>query len=136
MKGTCLCGAVTITVAVHEGVASACHCSMCRRWTGAALWCLEAPENAVTVTGPVKSFRSSAFADRAWCDTCGTHLWVKSDGEDYDLTPGLFDGARDVPLDRELYVEDAFAAVPLAGDHKRVSATNYEARNPFVEGRS
>lgn len=36
MKGTCLCGAVSI-IAPEQTRASVCHCSMCRRWAGGPL---------------------------------------------------------------------------------------------------
>ena len=134
MEGRCLCGAVRIAVARHEGAASACHCAICRRWGGSATWGFEAPEEAVEVSGPVATYRSSAFAQRAFCGTCGTHLWLRDDGRGYELTPGLFDAAADMPLSREVYADRAFACVPLAGDHPRVSRAEYEAANPFVEG--
>lgn len=134
MTGACLCGAVEVRVGSHAAGASACHCGFCRRWTGAALWCLEAPAAVVAVSGPVKRYRSSAFAERAWCETCGTHLWIRNDGGAYDLMPGLFEAARAVPLGREVYADRPFAAVPLAGDHPRISAAEYEATHRFVEG--
>ena len=134
LEGHCLCGAVTITVRSHANAASVCHCDMCRHWSGAATWCLEAPEDAVAYAGPVNTYRSSEFAERAWCGACGTHLWIKTAGEGYDLMPGLFDGARDMALDREIYADRAFASVALAGDHTRVTRAAYEAANPHVEG--
>lgn len=97
---------------------------------------LVAQDEDVTITGPVCRYRSSSFAERAWCGTCGTHLWIRDDdATEYEFMPGLFDGARDVPLVREVYADRAFAYVPLAGTHDRVSAEDYEAANPFVEGK-
>ena len=134
MEGRCLCGAVRVAVARHEGATSACHCTLCRRWSGAATWGFEAPADAVEVTGPVATYRSSPFAERAFCGTCGTHLWLRDDGRGYELVPGLFDAAAALPLAREVYADRAFACVPLAGDHERVSRADYEASHPFVEG--
>jgi hypothetical protein len=106
---------------------------MCRRWTGAAMWVLEAPADSVTVSGAVASFRSSEFAERAWCAKCGTHLWIRDDGADFELMPGLFDGASDMPLSHEIYTDRAFACVTLAGDHDRGTQALYEAENRHVE---
>lgn len=133
-EGRCLCGAVRITVPALEAGASACHCSICRRWTGAAMWGFVAVANKVDVRGEVARYRSSAFAERAWCPACGTHLWVRDDGADYEFTPGLFDDAAEMPLVREVYADRALACVPLAGDHVRVSRAEYERDNLFVEG--
>jgi hypothetical protein len=135
LKGHCLCGAVTITVSAHEHSASACHCSMCRRWTGSALWLFYAHPQDVTVSGPVKTFRATSFAERAFCEVCGTHLWMRDDdGADYELVPGVFDTARDMALSREIYADKAYACVTLKGDHARVTKADYEARKPHVEG--
>ena len=84
-------------------------------------------------------YRSSAFAERAFCPRCGSHLWFNDVDEGgqpryYDLMPGLFDAARDWPLGSEIYVDRAMACVRLAGDHRRWTRAEYEAENPFVEG--
>lgn len=134
MEGRCLCGAVRIAVARREGGVSACHCALCRRWTGAAQWGFAAPADAVTVTGEVATYRSSSFAERAFCPICGNHLWLRDDGGPYELVPGLFEDAAGIGLDREVYADRAFACVRLAGDHPRIGRAEYERDNAFVEG--
>lgn len=57
------------------------------------MWVVTAAAEDVRVTGEVAAFRSSPFAERAFCPVCGTHLWIRDDGGDYDLMPGLFDAA-------------------------------------------
>jgi hypothetical protein len=106
---------------------------MCRRWTGAAMWVFDVPAEALTVSGPVATYRSSSFAERAWCSECGTHLWIRDDGAMFELMPGLFDGAANLPLQGEVYIDHAFACVPLAGDHARRTKAEYETNQPFVE---
>ena len=140
ITGHCLCGAVTITVAgAHEPRTGACHCRMCQRWTGGLFLCFQADASAVTVTGEVTRYRSSAFAERAFCPRCGSHLWfndVEDGGEplSYELMPGLFDAVRSWPLRSEIYVDRAMACVQLAGDHRRKTRAEYEVENPFVDG--
>lgn len=136
LEGRCLCGAVTINVTRAERAVSACHCRLCQRWSGGAFMGFDAPPEAVTVTGDVRAFASSSFADRVFCATCGTHLWFRDHGEDtpYELPPGLFDGAADFPLVREVYADRAMTCCRFAGDHPRLTAAEYEANNPFVEG--
>jgi hypothetical protein len=140
ITGHCLCGAVTITVAgKHDTRVGACHCRMCQRWTGGLFLCFEADAAGVTIQGEVTRYRSSAFAERAFCPRCGSRLWfndVKA-GEaprTYELMPGLFDAARSWPLRSEIYVDRAMASVHLLGDHRRRSRADYEAENPFIEG--
>jgi hypothetical protein len=136
LTGSCLCGAVRIVATPRAAEASACHCGLCRRWTGAALWVVEVPAAEVAVAGEVRTYRSSAFAERAFCPTCGTHLWIRDDGGDYELMPGLFAGAAGFPLVREVYADRAFAGVTLAGSHERVRRAAYEAANAHVAGES
>jgi hypothetical protein len=140
LTGHCLCGAVTVTVAgTHDPRVGACHCRMCQRWSGGLFLCFTADAAAVTVSGEVTRYRSSAFAERAFCPRCGSHLWfndVEPGGQprSYELMPGLFDAARSWPLRSEIYVDRAMACVQLAGDHRRKSRAEYEAENPFIEG--
>jgi len=140
ITGHCLCGAVTITVAgKHDPRVGACHCRMCQRWSGGLFLCFTADASAVTIEGETKRYRSSPFAERAFCPRCGSHLWfndVEETGEphSYELMPGLFDAARGWPLRSEIYVDRAMACVQLRGDHRRKSRAEYEAENPFLEG--
>jgi hypothetical protein len=140
ITGHCLCGGVTITVTGdHDPRVGACHCRMCQRWTGGLFLCFTANVSAVTITGEVTRYRSSAFAERGFCPRCGSHLWF-NDVQDggaplsYELMPGLFDAARTWPLRSEIYVDRSMASVHLLGGHRRKSRAEYEAENPFIEG--
>ena len=140
MGGACLCGAVTITVAgVHDARIGACHCRMCQRWTGGLFLSFEVDAAAVTVRGTVGRYRSSSFAERAFCPRCGSHLWFNDVAEGgapqrYELMPGLFDATHGWPLRSEIYVDRAMACVRLAGEHRRTTRGDYEAEHPFVAG--
>ena len=112
---------------------------MCQRWSGGLFLCFTADASAVTVTGQVTHYRSSTFAERAFCPRCGSHLWFNDVGDggelqSYELMPGLFDAARNWPLRSEIYVDRAMASVRLRGDHRRKSRAEYETENPFIEG--
>ncbi|MEM7544905.1 MAG: GFA family protein [Pseudomonadota bacterium] len=134
IQGHCLCGAVRLHATQYAKTVSACHCSMCRRWTGSAMWCLDVPTEALTVEGPVATYRSSAFAERAWCRDCGTHLWIRDDeGTEFELMPGLFDAAAKLRLRSEIYIDCAFACISLAGDHDRRTQAEYEKDQRHVE---
>ncbi|NAZ37718.1 GFA family protein [Rubellimicrobium sp. CFH 75288] len=140
LDGRCLCGAVAVRVnGLHDPRMGACHCRMCQRWTGGVFLGFSAVAGAVTVTGETRSFRSSPFSERGFCPRCGSHLWfreVHEDGRpgDYGLAPGLFDAARDWPLRSEIYADRRLACLDLAGDHRRASRAEYEAKNLHIEG--
>ncbi|MEM6739523.1 MAG: GFA family protein [Pseudomonadota bacterium] len=138
LEGRCVCGAVTIRVdGRHEGAVGICHCRICQRWNGAVWGAFLAKAEAVTVTGKVARYASTPFSERAFCPTCGTHLWLRdtdTDDTDYELMPGLFDGAADFPLVSEIYTNRAPAYAPLTGDHRRKTRAEYEATNRHIEG--
>jgi hypothetical protein len=131
--GHCLCGAVRIEVEHLAGTLSACHCEMCRRWSGSMMMGIDG--RGVTVTGPVRTYASSPFAERAWCGECGSALWIRNTpgkGDVYELMPGLFENAGGARLNREVYADRAPDGYALAGDHLRVTAAEYEADHPHV----
>lgn len=138
LVGHCLCGAVTVTVrGDHDPRVGACHCRMCQRWSGGLFLCFNAKE--VEVEGPVTRYRSSSFAERAFCATCGSHLWFNdieegAEATEYELMPGLFDEARTWPMRSEIYTDRALASIRLSGDHRRATRAEYEQKNPFIEG--
>ena len=133
LTGNCLCGAVTITVAgAHDPRIGACHCRMCQRWSGGLFLNFAAEAEAVSVSGEVTRYASSAFAERAFCPRCGSHLWMRDtdrEGATFDLMPGLFDAAAGWPLRSEIYIDRAMACVSLGGDHDRKTEAEYEAKN-------
>lgn len=91
MKGKCLCGAVTITAPELEAMA-VCHCGMCRRWGGGPFMTVHGGPDVRVEGGTVKAYRSSDWAERAFCGECGTHLYYHLlPKNDYILSAGLFD---------------------------------------------
>ncbi len=138
LRGHCLCGAVTIEVdGDYVAAVGACHCTMCQQSNGVLFAAFEAAPDAVTTHGPAQRYASSHFAERAFCSTCGSALWLRDIGNQsagYELMPGLFADAADFPLISEIYHDKAPAYLPLAGDHRRGTRAEYEAKNPHIEG--
>lgn len=135
MEGHCLCGAVRLRVGDHDPRVGACHCRMCQRWSGGLFLCFDA--TSVEVEGEVARYQSSAFAERAFCPRCGSHLWMRDTGAadaPYDMMPGLFDEAALWPMRSEIYTDRALASVRLSGDHRRETRAEYEAGNDHLEG--
>jgi len=138
LHGNCLCGAVTIEVdGDYIAAVGVCHCTMCQRSNGVLFGAFEAAAAAVTTSGPAQRYASSSFAERAFCGTCGSALWLRDTspaGMGYELMPGLFAKAADFPLISEIYHDRAPAYVPLAGDHRRGTRAEYEQKNLHIEG--
>ncbi len=91
--GTCLCGAVRVTAETKGNTIGACHCSMCRTWGGGPLFAAECGSD-VDFEGAehISTFSSSEWAERGFCQKCGTHLFYRLKQEaHYAIPVGLFD---------------------------------------------
>lgn len=138
LTGHCLCGAVTVSFDVEKEALGACHCEMCRRWTGSALIEIDAVPGSVTAEGPIRTYASSDWAERAWCDTCGSNLWyhVTLPGHDYySICAGLVDDAGGLMLEREIYIDAKPKGYAFAGTHELKTKAEVEAGfAAFLEG--
>lgn len=116
--GQCLCGAVTFTVTDPSHGLGVCHCGMCRRWSGGAMLTLAVPADAMSIEGSdhIRAFRSSDWAARHFCATCGSSLWYRLTTPEapqaYYIAAGLLDDLTGMKLEHEIYIDrkpDAFA---------------------------
>lgn len=137
LDGMCLCGATRVGIdGDYVAAVGICHCRKCRVWTGTITGYFMASPEAVHVEGPVKTYASTPFATRAFCEVCGTNLWLRNNEpeDDYEFVPAFFTDADAFPVISEIYCDRAPAYGQLKGDHKRATQAQYEANNPFVEG--
>ena len=81
--GSCLCGAIGLTIDAPLKDPIACHCKQCRQQSGHYFSAVPAPKSALHVTGDtnLKWFRASDIASRGFCKVCGSTLfWRPDDG--------------------------------------------------------
>ena len=114
LKGSCLCGGVTVRVEGElERPPEACHCTQCRKQSGSFLTAVNVRKSHLTVGGQehVGWYRSSEKVERGFCKTCGsTLLWApKMEGYEWiAVAMGLFVwtavamGAFDTPTQTKL----------------------------------
>ncbi len=126
-QGGCLCGAVRFTARLTGRSFGACHCAMCRRWTGSALLGITVPEGNVDWVGAehIASRQTSPWARRAWCRECGSGLWFKVtlDGPyagNLELPIGLFDDANGLTMTNEIYIDHKPDSFAYAGEGRNV----------------
>lgn len=107
-RGTCLCGSVHITAKTKSNSIGACHCTMCRKWGGGPLFAVECKSD-VNFEGVehISTFSSSEWAERGFCQTCGTHLFyrLKQEGH-YAIPVGLFDGGDEWRLSEQIFIDE------------------------------
>ncbi len=124
-KGSCLCGAVHIhaeTASIHMG---ACHCSMCRTWGGGPYMSTGCgPEIHITGEAHVVRYASSKWAERAFCGTCGTHLFYRlPSAKQHFVAAGLF--GDDVPFvfQRQVFIDERPNFYCFSNETKEITST-------------
>ncbi|MCP5143300.1 MAG: GFA family protein [Gammaproteobacteria bacterium] len=106
MIGKCLCGAVTLKAPRLQHV-HACHCGMCRKWSGGpGLVVPCGPDIELSATENLATYRSSEWAERAFCARCGTHIYYKllSTGDFY-VPAGLFDDDGSFSMGEQIFID-------------------------------
>ena len=97
LKGSCLCGAVTLEISGTPSSLSYCHCSRCRKAAGVFSAVLIGPVADLTITsgqchiaryGPEAPFVHA----RAFCEHCGSSLGdLATDGGIYVVAASVLD---------------------------------------------
>jgi hypothetical protein len=135
MRGGCMCGAVRFEAEPSEAHGHACHCEMCRRWTGSAFLAVPVPREKLRWRGEeaIRVLRSSEWAERAWCDHCGSNLYYHATVEGpqegvFFLSLGLFDEPDGITLASEIYIDRKPASYAFAGERKRMTKAEVEAQ--------
>jgi len=89
ISGGCHCGAVRYAVDGEALTHALCHCSDCRRHSGAPMvaWAMFRTDAVKTTKGALKTYASSANGRRHFCADCGTGLFYTND----TILPGITD---------------------------------------------
>jgi hypothetical protein len=105
MNGQCLCRAVSLTSPEAREI-GACHCGFCRRWGGGPLLAVHCGADVQFRGGEhISVYPSSDWAERAFCNRCGTHLYYKllATGE-YFVPAGVFD-STEFEIASQIYID-------------------------------
>ena len=94
--GHCLCGAVTLTAHQASNHVGACHCTMCRRWSG----------------GPYVEIN------------CGTHLFYRVKETGQCMVPaGLFDDDQGLAMQLQVFIDEKPAYYDFANETETMTGT-------------
>lgn len=122
MTGKCLCGAVRFSASGVESSYHACHCGMCRRWSGSPL--MAASVDGVEFQGEddIVRYASSEWAERGFCGRCGSNLFYYLKPADrYVMSVGAFDDAEAFQLIGEIFVDHQPRGYRFAGKLSRMT---------------
>lgn len=107
-SGSCLCGSVSLVATPKNDHVGACHCDMCRKWGGGPLLVVEC-EDDVRFDGAknISVYNSSEWAERGFCQQCGTHLFYRfKDNGFYAIPVGLFDEKEQWQLADQVFIDN------------------------------
>ncbi|MBT8422831.1 MAG: GFA family protein [Gammaproteobacteria bacterium] len=105
--GHCLCGAVSFSAEDVSGHHHACHCGICRRWSGGPGFAV--PVGKVEWQGEehIGRYASSDWGERGFCKQCGSGLFFRFVSKDeYYINAGAFADDSDFQLVGEIYVDE------------------------------
>ena len=111
LQGSCLCRAVRYEITGFELDIAYCHCSMCRKSTGAAsgVYGLVSQGNLTWLSGAdsIQTYRSSARAERGFCRQCGSSLFYRlvGDAAGYEMALGTLDDEPDHYPNAHIYCD-------------------------------
>jgi hypothetical protein len=122
-EGGCLCGAIRYRAAAPPLRAVICHCSICRKHTGAPIasfvhfpidsfaWLKEQP----------KRYRSSEFAERGFCSQCGSTVTMHEDvlGDRVQVAIGSLDQPDRVDVNDHVWTQDQISWFDVKDDLPR-----------------
>ncbi len=107
--GSCLCGAVTFTVAADLPPPDACHCVQCRKQSGHYFVSTDVPKTALAISGAdqVSWYQSSAKVRRGFCARCGSSLFFDPPARDWiGVAMGAFDSPTGTHLEKHIFVAE------------------------------
>ena len=119
-EGGCLCGAIRYRITGPIGWVAHCHCSMCRRASGAVAltWVTVAAARFAVTRGTPATYRSSENAERRFCPACGSQLtfWSDAHTDEMDVSLGTLDHPEDLPADWHTWAKSRLSWLRL-DDH-------------------
>ncbi len=122
-EGGCLCGAIRYRSTASPVRGVICHCSMCRKHSGAPI--------LVFVHFPLESFswlkeeparyRSSQFAERGFCPTCGSTVTMHEEilADRVQIAVGSLDEPERVRPDDHVWTKDQIVWFEVSDDLPR-----------------
>lgn len=116
-SGGCFCGFLRYAAAGTPFNETNCHCSMCRRTTGAPFvaWFSVPRGEFRWVAGEPTRFRSSARGTRSFCPRCGTQITFEADyaPAEIDVTTCSLDDPEGIPPQDHTWASSKLSWVKL-----------------------
>lgn len=122
-EGGCLCGAIRYRASVAPVRGVICHCELCRRHSGApCLAFVHFPVESFQWLGAMpRWYRSSPFAERGFCATCGSTVGMREEilGDRVQVCVGSLDRPGAVRIQDHVWVSSRIPWFEVADDLPR-----------------
>ncbi len=107
-KGSCLCNKVKFSVTGFANKIAHCHCTMCRKFHGAAFGTLTSVEGLNWLSGEeqLKDFVAENGTIRTFCGDCGSSLGFRVKGAplaSIEIAVSTFDDEIPIVIDAQIY---------------------------------
>ncbi|MEM7752620.1 MAG: GFA family protein [Pseudomonadota bacterium] len=126
--GSCLCGEVEYELAEEPTTYGACHCSMCRKFSGGIELGIQVPPGGVRFvpTDKLAVFESSEWAERGFCMLCGSSVFYRFTGEGpyagmFSISAGTLEDMSGMTFDTEVYIDNKPDSHSFAGERTRMT---------------
>ena len=108
--GKCLCGSVELNIEFPspETEIAACHCSMCRNWLGGPMLAVDSGVlKGISGESSVTRYQSSEWAERGFCNKCGTSLfYYLKPADQYHFPVGLLGSDLQFKLSHQIFIDE------------------------------
>ncbi|MDH3671754.1 MAG: GFA family protein [Gammaproteobacteria bacterium] len=122
-EGGCLCGAIRYRASAPPMRAVICHCSMCRKHTGAPIASfVHFPIDSFTwLKEQPKRYRSSEFAERGFCSQCGSTVTMHEEvlSDRVQVAIGSLDQPDRVAVNDHVWTQDQISWLDVRDDLPR-----------------
>lgn len=129
-QGACLCGSVGVLIELDGHNFDACHCNMCRKWSGGPALTIDGGKN-VSFTGEefIATYSSSAWAERGFCKGCGTHLFYRLKDSNYcNFSFGLFEDTDDFKFHMQIFIDSKPSCYEFANQTEKMTEAEVLAK--------
>lgn len=127
-SGSCLCGEVEYELAEEPTSYGACHCGMCRKFSGGIELGIQVPPGGVRFvpTDKLAIYESSEWAERGFCMLCGSSIFwrLTADGPMkgmFSIAAGTLDDMSGMTFDTEVYIDHKPESHAFAGERTRLT---------------
>jgi hypothetical protein len=127
-EGGCLCGDIRYRASAAPLRGVICHCSMCRRHSGApVLAFVHFPATAfVWLKSKPNWYRSSAHAERGFCGRCGSTVGMREDvlADRVQVCVGSLDEPHRVRIDDQVWTRERISWFDTRDDLPRFAQSS------------